>query len=80
MYRTLTKEGPWAVHLTLGQDWGMGRYSRYQYHVYTRKNAQVYVTHASFVVAAATIDFSLIQARFLLKRGIKLVRLRFTAV
>ena len=23
-YRTLAKEGPWAVHLTLGQDWGMG--------------------------------------------------------
>ena len=30
-YRTLAKEGPWAVHLTLGQDWGVGRYSRYQY-------------------------------------------------
>ena len=29
-YRTLAKEGPWAVHLTLGQDWGVGRYSRYQ--------------------------------------------------
>ena len=28
-YRTLVKEAPWAVHLTLGQDWGMGRYSRY---------------------------------------------------
>ena len=24
IYCTLTKEGPWAVHLTLGQDWGMG--------------------------------------------------------
>ena len=23
-YRTLVKEGPWAVHLTLGQDWGVG--------------------------------------------------------
>ena len=41
IYRTLAKEGPWAVHLTLGQDWGMGQYSRYQYHVYTRKSAQV---------------------------------------
>ena len=41
-YRTLVKEGPWAVHLTLGQDdWGMGRYSRYQYRIYTRKSAQV---------------------------------------
>ena len=30
--RTLAKEGPWAVHLTLGLDWGMGRYSRYQCH------------------------------------------------
>ena len=34
IYRTLTKEGPWVVHLTLGQDWGMGQYSRYQYRVY----------------------------------------------
>ena len=25
-YRTLAKEGPWAVHLTLDQDWGMGQY------------------------------------------------------
>ena len=38
IYRTLAKEGPWVVHLTLGQDWGMGRYSRYQYRVYTRKS------------------------------------------
>ena len=30
LYRTLAKEGPWAVHFTLGQDWGVGRYSRYQ--------------------------------------------------
>ena len=29
IYRTLAKGGPWAVHLTLGQDWGVGRYSRY---------------------------------------------------
>ena len=36
-YRTLSKEGPWAMHLRLGQDWGMGRYSRYQYRVYTRR-------------------------------------------
>ena len=34
-YRTLAKEGPWAVHLTLGQDWGMGRYSRYRYCIQT---------------------------------------------
>ena len=40
-YRTLVKEDPWAVHLTLGQDWGVGRYSRYQYRIYTRKSAQV---------------------------------------
>ena len=37
-YCTLAKEGPWAVHLTLGQYWGMGRY---QYRIYTRKSAQV---------------------------------------
>ena len=30
LYCTITKEGPWVVHLTLGQDWGRGRYSRYQ--------------------------------------------------
>ena len=30
-YRTLVKEGPWMVHLTLGQNWGMGRYSKHQY-------------------------------------------------
>ena len=40
-YSEHAKEGPWAVHLTLGQDWGMGRYSRYQHRVYTRKSAQV---------------------------------------
>ena len=40
-YRALAKEGPWAVHLTLGQDWGMGRYSRYQYRIYTQKSTQV---------------------------------------
>ena len=39
--RALAKEGPWAVHLTLGQDSGMGQYSRYQYRVYTRKSTQV---------------------------------------
>ena len=40
IYRTLAKEGPWSVHLTLGQNWGVGRYSRYQYRVYTRKSAR----------------------------------------
>ena len=41
-YRTLTKEGPWVVHLTLGHDWGMGRYSSmYHYHIHTWKSAQV---------------------------------------
>ena len=40
-YRTLAKEGTWAVHRTLGRDWGVGRYSRYQYRIYTRKSAQV---------------------------------------
>ena len=52
------------MHVTLGQDWEMGQYSRYQDRVYTRKSAQV-STHASFtvrIVAAATTDFSLIQA------------------
>ncbi len=30
MYRTLAKKGPWAVHLTLDLNWGVGRYSRYR--------------------------------------------------
>ena len=59
VYHTLAKEGPWAVHLTLGQDWGMGRYSRY--HICERVPRQV--THAGFIIIVATIDFSLIQAR-----------------
>ena len=33
-YCTLVKEGPWAVHLTLAHDWGMGRYSRYLCRIY----------------------------------------------
>ena len=33
MYRSLVKKGPWAVHLTLGSDKGVGRHSRYQYSV-----------------------------------------------
>ena len=41
IYRNLTKEGPWAVHLILGHDWGMGQYSRYQYCFYMRKSTQV---------------------------------------
>ena len=27
-YRRLAKEGPWAVHLTLGSEWGVGGHSR----------------------------------------------------
>ena len=41
----LQKEGLWAVYLTLGQDWGMGQYLRYQYRVYTRKSTQVSYPH-----------------------------------
>ena len=66
IYRILTKEGPWAVHLTLGQAWGMGRYLRYQCHIYMRKSTQVSYPRYSFIIcieAAATIDFRLIQAR-----------------
>ena len=35
----------YAVLLTLGQDWGMGRYSRNQYRVYTWKSTQVSYPH-----------------------------------
>ena len=66
IYRTLAKEGPWAVHLTLGLDWGIGRYSRYQYRSYTRKSAQVnYLLdlHNSNSSRSYYCDFSLIQAR-----------------
>ena len=31
MYHSLAKKGPWAVHLTLGSDRGVGRNLRYQY-------------------------------------------------
>jgi hypothetical protein len=41
IYRALAKKGPWAVHLTLYLNWGVGRYSRYQCRSYTRKSAQV---------------------------------------
>ena len=27
IYRTLAKEGPWAEHLRLGSDWGVGGHS-----------------------------------------------------
>ena len=27
MYRRLAKVGPWAVHFTLGSDWGVGGHS-----------------------------------------------------
>ena len=33
-YRRLTKEGPWAVHLTLGSDRGVGRHLQHQYYNY----------------------------------------------
>ena len=32
MYRTLAKNRPWAVHLTLGLDRGVGRHSQYHCH------------------------------------------------
>ena len=57
------KKGPWAVHLTLGLDWGVGQYSRCQCRGYMRKSAQVnYQQGLHIQIAAATIDFSLIQA------------------
>ena len=34
MYCSLAKKGPWAVHLTLGSNWGVGQHSNYQYCVY----------------------------------------------
>ena len=59
------KEGPWAVHLTLGLDWGVGQYSRYQCRSQTQKSAQVNYQQGLHIriVATATIDFSLIQAQ-----------------
>ena len=33
--------GPWAAHLKLGLDWGMGRYSKYHCRSYMQKSAQV---------------------------------------
>ena len=30
IYRSLEKKGPWAVHLTLGSNWGVGQHSSYQ--------------------------------------------------
>ena len=41
IYHTLAKEGPWAVQITLGQDWGMSQYLRYQCRILTQKSAQV---------------------------------------
>ena len=67
IYRTLAIEGPWAVHLTMGQDWGMDQYSRYQYRIWTRKSAQVHVSYPRYLhnlnSSSTTIDFSLIQAQ-----------------
>ena len=45
IYRTFAKKGPWAVHLKLDLDWGMGRYLKYHYHSYTQKSAQVNYLH-----------------------------------
>ena len=42
MYRTLAKKRPWAVHLTLGSNWGVGGHSRNHRCILTRKSAQVY--------------------------------------
>ena len=36
IYRTLVKKGPWAVHLTLDLDWGVGRASLSQLDVKER--------------------------------------------
>ena len=46
-------------------DWGMGHYSRYQYRSYTWRSAQVNYLRdlQNSNSSAATIDFSLIQAR-----------------
>ena len=41
------KRGPMGG--TLGQDWGMGRYSKYQYCIYTRKSAQVHVSNPHYL-------------------------------
>ena len=40
-YRTFATKGPWAVHLTLDLDWGVGRYSQYHCCSYMQKSAQV---------------------------------------
>ena len=41
-YRTLAKKRPWAVHLILGSNWGVGGHSRNHRYILTRKSAQVY--------------------------------------
>ena len=41
IYCTFAKKGSWVVHLTLGLDWGIGWYSRYQGRSLTQKSAQV---------------------------------------
>ena len=41
-YRTLAKKRPWAVHFTLGSNWGVGGHSRNHHCILTRKSAQVY--------------------------------------
>ena len=42
IYRSLAKKRPWAVHLTLGSNWGVGGHSRNHRCALTRKSAQVY--------------------------------------
>ena len=42
IYRTLAKNRPWAVHLTLGSNWGVGEHSRNHRCILTCKSAQVY--------------------------------------
>ena len=56
-----------AVHLTLDLHWGVGRYSKYHYRSWTQKSAQV--NYAIFIIATATIDFSLAQVRLLIEGG-----------
>ena len=39
---SLTKEGPWAVHLTFGSNRGVGQHSRHQYCVVLRVQNSAY--------------------------------------
>ena len=56
IYRTLAKEGPWAVHLTLSQDWGMGRYIYFFSrgpHTKQKKNGPKTTTQSSWMHSRA---------------------------